>query len=139
MARINKDVGLIGQVIILVWMIAVSLIVGTLKTQAQTTSVNDLELGEGRRRAQALTMAQTRLASDQKQVTRAQANVTAAGTDAKKLATANQQLTAAQNRVTADQKTIASETARVADWNTKTLATHNAAGKTIDWTKGTIN
>ncbi len=139
MARINKDMGLIGQVIILVWMIAVSLIVGTLKTQAQTTSVNDLELGEGRRRAQALTMAQARLASDQKQVTRAQANVTAADTDAKKLAAANRQLTAAQNRVTADQKTIASETARVADWDSKTLKVHQAGGKSIDWKKGTIN
>jgi hypothetical protein len=64
---------------------------------------------------------------------------------AKELAAAQQITTKAQENSTRankqlakDQKAMASEQARADDWNKKTLATHKAMGKTIDWQKGTI-
>ena len=85
-------------------------------------------------------------------VAKAQTAMTAAKTPAEKAAAASQlasaqkitanaqaKLDAANKRLTADQKMATNEQVRVADWNTKTLATHKAAGKSIDWKKGTIN
>lgn len=84
-------------------------------------------------------------------IAKAQAAATAAKTPADK-ATAAKQLAAAQKitanaqakldaenkHLTADKKTVGNEQLRVSDWNSKTLASHHAKGKSIDWTKGTI-
>ena len=84
-------------------------------------------------------------------IAKAQAAATAAKTPADKSTAAKQfadaqkitanaqaKLDAENKHLSADKKTVGNNQLRVSDWNSKTLASHRAKGKLIDWTKGTI-
>ncbi len=145
----------------LVCCLAIALVAGVAFVRCQTTpapmpaagiknpKANGLERGEAARRAMALSMQQSHLKSDQKQLTHAAAEVSSASSTPTTIqngkaipykATLASRLTMAQKRVTQDTKAIATAQTRVNDWNASTLKAHGGdpTKHQIDWTHGLI-